>query len=95
MRALITRSSTLLAAFALVLLSACGAEDQDQTDPSALAQPVTPAPAEQKGTQNTSTQGLPGLPPEVLSCHKTEMSVCYKNCKADGYGGHYCCVKCQ
>ena len=74
MRARIARSSALLAFLALPLISACGVQDQDQSDPNL----ITP-PAIQKGIDTASD--LPQSETDLLrNCF------CYTTCSSNGRG---------
>lgn len=83
MRNLIARPSSLFAALALVLLSACGVQDQDQADPSALVQPavITTAPGDQIDDQKSiDTEDQNSGSEANKSCR------CYTTCSSNGSG---------
>jgi hypothetical protein len=82
MRNLIARPSALLAAFALALLSACGIEDQDLTDPAVPVPPLAEvAPRiDQIDDQIDDQLGdqLESGSPESSKTHR-----CYTTCSSD------------
>lgn len=74
MRISIARSSALLAALALALVSACGVEDQDLREPGVPAPPIADA---APSIEQISDQ------PEIESPEASKTHHCYTTCSSD------------